>query len=49
MRCLELVDDIVLAKDEIFGKKKYFLISEKRGKYLKLTEEQYENPDSCVS
>lgn len=41
MSCLEVVDDIVLSRDEFFGKKKYFLISEKRGKYLKLTEEQY--------
>lgn len=48
MRCLELVDDIVLAKDEIFWKKKYFLISEKRGKYLKLTEEQYKFYDKVI-
>lgn len=36
-----IVDDIIVTEDVFLKKKKYFLSSESRGKYIKLTEEQY--------
>lgn len=36
-----LVEDLILSKERFLGKKKYFMLSESRQKYIRLTEEQY--------
>lgn len=36
-----IVDDILISSERFLGKTKYFMLSEKREKYIKLTEEQY--------
>lgn len=38
---LKIVDDLVLYKDEILGHQKYFMFSEKKNKYFKITQQQY--------
>ncbi len=38
---LKIVNDVVLYKDEIVGRHKYFMFSEKKNKYLKITHQQY--------
>ncbi|RDY31929.1 M50 family metallopeptidase [Lachnotalea glycerini] len=37
-----IVDDIIITDDKFCGKYKYFMISESRGKYIKLRKSQYE-------
>lgn len=39
---ITVVDDIIVYQDKFLGKVKYFMVSESRGKYIKLTKVQYE-------